>query len=234
MAITGTSSRSRNLLTHLACAELRRSRIHVIFQELYRPFGPKRGKFLLPCSSVSPLVSRVLNHCIHVPGYTAEFRSVRGFLWGSPLERGVVGILWGRDNANAQPGASVTPTAEVRAITHSDEGRGKVRSYRCLFCVRARVMDWSRRMAPILRVWARLKAFVGFGVRPTCQAAGSSPGGAGVKAGLAGGLGWPLSGRAARPGRHSLGTYRAGGCGGPARPGWLLVLPPDGPKCVAN
>src|ERR1035441_1397763 len=30
MAITGTSSRSRTLLTHLACAELRRSRIHVI------------------------------------------------------------------------------------------------------------------------------------------------------------------------------------------------------------
>src|ERR1017187_6549053 len=40
MAITGTSSRSRTLLTHLACAELRRSRIHVISLSSTRMASP--------------------------------------------------------------------------------------------------------------------------------------------------------------------------------------------------
>jgi hypothetical protein len=83
-----------------------------------------------------------------------------GFLWDR-RRRGVVGILWGRENANAQPGTRVTPTAEVRSITHRDEGRGQVRPYRRVFSclpgfrigpVRARI-GWLGAL-----LWAGLRA----------------------------------------------------------------------------
>ncbi len=65
------------------------------FQELYRPSGQKRESPCCPAhrrlrwpAGFSAIISTV-------PGYTAEFRFVRGIHVGSPLERGVVGILRG-------------------------------------------------------------------------------------------------------------------------------------------
>ena len=102
------------------------------FQEPYRPFGVKRGKFLLPCSSASPLVSRVLSHSIDRTGVC---RRVPFRPWDSCGDHRQNAELWGFCGAGRMrmlsPAPRVTPTAEVRSITHRDDGRGQVRPYRC-------------------------------------------------------------------------------------------------------
>jgi hypothetical protein len=80
---------------------------------------------LLPCSPASPLVSRHLGHSNNRAEVCRRVPFCPWDSWGSPLERGLVGILRGsRRNANYSAKPCPYPLQRRppwRSMTHRDE-----------------------------------------------------------------------------------------------------------------